>query len=477
MRQNRKFLILISFFLIISFFTTSLISYFVSLKSIRTQISQKQLPITSDNIYSEVQNDILKPIFISSLMANDTFLRDWVLHGENNHSQVVKYLQQIKIKYEVFTSFFVSDKTLRYYYYDGILKTISKDEPRDVWYFRVKEMKNDYEINVDIDMANNDNLAIFINYKVYDFNHNFIGTAGVGLKVDSVKKLIERYQERYDSTILFVNSAGDIKLSSSSFDSSIKNIKDFQEMQPVIDNIFSKKVEEIAYNHNGKSYLLNSRYIPEFDWFLLVKQSDEHEKSVLLRTLFINILICLIITVIVIGIMYFVLSRYQKRLEDMALNDDLTQTFNRKAFSLMIDNAIKDFKRTQTPFSIILFDIDAFKEINDGYGHLVGDSVLQQLSRVIKSVIRDNDTAFRWGGDEFVVILKSCNLENACLIAEKIRTAIQSTHLPEIGEMDHTTISIGVAQYQPGETETGVIKRADELLYKAKTTGKNKTMS
>lgn len=477
MRQNRKFLILISFFLIISFFTTSLISYFVSLKSIRTQISQKQLPITSDNIYSEVQNDILKPIFISSLMANDTFLRDWVLHGENNHSQVVKYLQQIKTKYEVFTSFFVSDKTLRYYYYDGILKTISKDEPRDVWYFRVREMKNDYEINVDIDMANNDNLAIFINFKVFDYNHNFIGAAGVGLKVDSVKKLIERYQERYDSTILFVNSAGDIKLSSSSFDANIKNINDINEMQPVIENVFSKKIEELTYSYKGKSYLLNSRYIPEFDWYLLVQQSDEHEKSVLLRTLFINILICLIITIIVIGIMYFVLSRYQKRLEDMALNDDLTQTFNRKAFSFMIDNAIKDFKRTQTPFSIILFDIDAFKQINDGFGHLVGDSVLQQLSRVIKSVIRDNDTAFRWGGDEFVVILKSCTLENACLIAEKIRTAIQSTHLPEIGEMDHTTISIGVAQYQPGETETGVIKRADELLYKAKTTGKNKTMS
>lgn len=476
MRQNRKFLILISFFLIISFFTTSLISYFVSLRSVRAQISQKQLPITSDNIYSEVQNDILKPIFISSLMANDTFLRDWVMHGEQNPAQVVKYLRQIKTKYEVFTSFFVSDKTLRYYYYDGILKNIRKDEPRDIWYFRVREMKNDYEINVDVDMANNDNLAIFINYKVFDYDHNFIGAAGVGLKVDSVKKLIERYQQRYESTILFVNSAGDIKLSSSSFDPAIKNIKDFEEMHPVIDNIFSKKAEEITYNYKGKSYLLNSRYIPEFDWFLLVKQSDEQEKAVLLRTLFINILICLIITIIVIGIMYIVLSRYQKRLEDMALNDDLTKTFNRKAFSLMIDTAIKDFKRNQTPFSIILFDIDSFKQINDGYGHLVGDTVLQQLSTVIKSVIRDNDTAFRWGGDEFVVILKSCNCENACKIAEKIRIAIQSTHLDEIGDMDHATISIGVAEYLPGDTETSVVKRADELLYKAKTTGKNKTM-
>ncbi len=465
---------MISAFLIISFFTTSLISYFVSLNSIRAQIATKQLPITSDNVYSEVQNDIMKPIFISSLMANDTFLRDWVISGEQNRQQITKYLNEIKQQYDVYSSFFVSDKTYRYYYPDGVLKSIDKNEPRDVWYFRVRDMKTMYEINVDIDMANNDHLTIFINYKVFDYDGNYIGATGVGLKVDSVKKLIEHYQKRYASTILFVNSAGEIKLSSTSFDTSIKNINEIKELQPVIRQIFSKNAAEMTYNQKGKSYLLNSRYIPEFDWYLLVQQSDEKEKGVLFRTLLINIFICLVITVIVIVIIYIVLSRYQRQLEDMALTDELTQTYNRKAFEIMVDLAMKENKRNHTDFSLILFDIDGFKEINDAFGHLAGDKALKAIADSVKATIRTIDTVFRWGGDEFIILVKSCDLEHAFGIAEKIRDAVNLNHLTEAKDLLDVTISVGIAQYQNNETEASLIKRADDLLYKAKSNGKNK---
>jgi len=465
---------MISAFLIISFFTTSLISYFVSLNSIRAQIATKQLPITSDNVYSEVQNDIMKPIFISSLMANDTFLRDWVISGEQNRQQITKYLNEIKQQYDVYSSFFVSDKTYRYYYPDGVLKSIDKNEPRDVWYFRVRDMKTMYEINVDIDMANNDHLTIFINYKVFDYDGNYIGATGVGLKVDSVKKLIEHYQKRYASTILFVNSAGEIKLSSTSFDTSIKNINEIKELQPVIRQIFSKNAAEMTYNQKGKSYLLNSRYIPEFDWYLLVQQSDEKEKGVLFRTLLINIFICLVITVIVIVIIYIVLSRYQRQLEEMALTDELTQTYNRKAFEIMVDLAMKENKRNHTDFSLILFDIDGFKEINDAFGHLAGDKALKAIADSVKATIRTIDTVFRWGGDEFIILVKSCDLEHAFGIAEKIRDAVNLNHLTEAKDLLDVTISVGIAQYQNNETEASLIKRADDLLYKAKSNGKNK---
>ena len=206
MKQKWNNLILIvSLLLITGFLTTSLASYYVSLASLRSQITKKELPLTSDNIYSEIQKDLLSPIFISSLMANDIFLRDWIINGENDITQIIRYLKEIQDKYNTFTSFFVSEQTKTYYHADGILKKVKAEEERDRWYFRVKSMKSDYEINVDPDMANKDSMTIFINYRVRDYQNNFIGTTGVGLKVNAVKDLIKKYQESYGRNIYFVD--------------------------------------------------------------------------------------------------------------------------------------------------------------------------------------------------------------------------------------------------------------------------------
>jgi len=215
MKKRKNLLtIIVSFLLVVGFIITTSASYFVSRSSLRTQIIHTELPLTSDNIYSEIQQDLLRPIFISSLMASDTFVRDWLLSGEKDENDMVRYLNEIRHKYSTFTSFFISDKTGKYYHPDGVLKTVSPDEPRDVWYYRLREIKDDYEINVDLDMANKDAMTIFINYRVYDYQRNFIGATGVGLTVNAVKKLIDGYKEEYGRNIYFANRAGDIKLHS-----------------------------------------------------------------------------------------------------------------------------------------------------------------------------------------------------------------------------------------------------------------------
>ena len=97
--MNKKRLILfVSLILVGGFLTTSLVSYFIALSSLRDQITYSALPLTSDNVYSEIQRDLLKPIFISSLMANDTFLRDWVINGEKNENEIRRYLKAVMIR-------------------------------------------------------------------------------------------------------------------------------------------------------------------------------------------------------------------------------------------------------------------------------------------------------------------------------------------------------------------------------------------
>jgi hypothetical protein len=167
--------------MIVGFLATSLTSYFVARDSLSRNISEQMLPLTSDNIYSEIQRDLLRPVLISSLMATDTFVQDWTSGGEADAERIRVYLRAIQQEYGTITAFFVSDRTRNYYHPDGIIKTVDAANPDDAWYFRVRDMREPYEINVDIDTADRTRLSIFINYRVLDSDGNYLGVTGVGL--------------------------------------------------------------------------------------------------------------------------------------------------------------------------------------------------------------------------------------------------------------------------------------------------------
>ena len=125
------------------------------------------------------------------------------------------------------------------------------------------------------------------------------------------------------------------------------------------------------------------------------------------------------------------------------------------------------------PYSLIMYDIDRFKSVNDTFGHQAGDTVLQEVSKLAGENIRKTDVAGRWGGEEFVVILFNTKLETAADVAEKLRLLVQN-HQFEISK--HITISLGVGEIAENETLDDFIRRTDRYLYKAKETGRNKTV-
>src|SRR5512146_2776777 len=109
--DKRKLIVILSLLLSVGFAVIALVNYHVSKAAIRESIVANELPLTSDNIYSELQKDLIRPVFISSMMASDTFLRDWVLSGEKDVGRMTKYLKEVMGRYHTFTSFFVSDRT------------------------------------------------------------------------------------------------------------------------------------------------------------------------------------------------------------------------------------------------------------------------------------------------------------------------------------------------------------------------------
>jgi len=469
--QKRNLILLISLLLIGGFLITSLASYYVSRASLRSQINETALPLTSDNIYSKIQQDLLRPIFISSLMANDTFVRDWVLQGEKDPRQIKRYLKEIQGEYDTFTSFFVSDRTRTYYHADGILKKVSPEEERDTWYFRIRGMDDAYEINVDPDLANHDTMTIFINYKVYDYVGNFIGATGVGLKVDAVKNLIEEYQRAFNRTIFFVNRKGEVALHGSGFDARQRHLQKLQGISDLAEEILAGGDKTFQFQRNGKTVHLNTRYIPEFNWFLLVEQAENGAIESIFHALLTNLLICVLVVVVVLVLTNSAISTYQRRLETVATTDKLTGVYNRLAFELIFEKTLRDVERSGRPLSVLLLDIDHFKGINDNHGHLAGDRVLKQVADLTTGQIRKADTLARWGGDEFLVLFRDNPLASAVETAEKIRTLVA-----EQLEQPAVTISLGLAEYRAGDLGDNLLARADRALYDAKKSGRNRVV-
>ncbi|MFQ5482404.1 MAG: PAS domain S-box protein, partial [Nitrospinaceae bacterium] len=167
-----------------------------------------------------------------------------------------------------------------------------------------------------------------------------------------------------------------------------------------------------------------------------------------------------------------------KKLEEATLTDPLTNLLNRRGLMQRMEYEVARMRRNGRPFSILLADLDRFKEINDRFGHDEGDRVLVQTAAILTQTTREQDLVCRWGGEEFLIILVETDLEGARHVAEKIRTTfLESSSTPE-GEARPATISIGISVFdQPSLSPEEKIKAADECLYKAKSLGRNRVVA
>jgi hypothetical protein len=173
--------------------------------------------------------------------------------------------------YGTVTSFLVTEQSRTYYQAKGVLKQVEADEPRDAWYFRVRDMQAPYEINVDVDMANDDRMTVFINYKVFDYQQRFIGATGVGLTVDAVVKLIDTYQQRYSRSVFFVDTDGRIVLTGASGGPMGARVGQSLSELPELANLMAQLPlpgsGNFEYRQQGRGHFLNVRFIPELNWY------------------------------------------------------------------------------------------------------------------------------------------------------------------------------------------------------------------
>ncbi|MDY0189176.1 MAG: diguanylate cyclase [Desulfuromonas sp.] len=164
----------------------------------------------------------------------------------------------------------------------------------------------------------------------------------------------------------------------------------------------------------------------------------------------------------------------QNRLQELATIDELTGAVNRREFYHVADKMVKLMHRSQAELSLLFVDFDHFKRVNDEYGHLVGDEVLQQGVALLKSVLRSTDTLARYGGEEFCILLPDCHEQGAQIMAERCRVALAQQQLQVAGDRSlYITVSIGVATLRQDESLSSLVDRADQAVYQAKERGRN----
>jgi diguanylate cyclase (GGDEF)-like protein/PAS domain S-box-containing protein len=162
-----------------------------------------------------------------------------------------------------------------------------------------------------------------------------------------------------------------------------------------------------------------------------------------------------------------------KELEKLALLDNLTQLANRNYIERELQNRFDENRRFQMPFGILFIDIDYFKKFNDTYGHVVGDSVLKFVANTFVSNARSFDLYGRWGGEEFIGIVRNTSIDELESVGNRMRTLIEHSYLMHENEKLHVTISIGATLISENDTIDSLIKRADTLLYQSKSSGRN----
>ncbi|MGD9676834.1 MAG: diguanylate cyclase [Vulcanibacillus sp.] len=214
-----------------------------------------------------------------------------------------------------------------------------------------------------------------------------------------------------------------------------------------IDNIYNERAAYLIFT--GKNVML-----------------DYYDKVFLINSLL--VLLLWIISIII----YFVISWNSNRIEELIVTDTLTNAYNRKKFYEIIEAEIKRKDRYENNITLIMYDIDRFKKINDEFGHNSGDIVLKELTKLVKGNIRETDYLFRWGGEEFIIILFQTKLSEAVEVAEKLRRIIENFHFSVEG-LNKVTVSFGVAEYRSEQSVDDLVNNADQLLYEAKRAGRN----
>ena len=461
-----------------SFMLVSLVNYHIASDSVQDRIEQTSLPLTSDSLYSQINQELNLPIRISSVVSNDIFLQSWLKSDVHDTQLIQRFIRRLNREYNVFLSI-LDDNTLGYYNQHGLASTFSKNNPEHEWYFKFRESNLDLQIAIGPDVNDNGMLTAFVDNKIYEDNGNYLGLVGIGVRMEAIENRIRSIEQKYRVDVLMLDRYGNRLFSGDN----LSHINSINELDYITDNqsmeILTLPSHTLRYESFNKRWFLYSRILDEYDWILLVIKEQGESDNQFLRNMSFSLIFSFTASIIIGFIILKTMIYSHKKLKIEAMTDSLTGLLNRKAFSYAYEYNLKTTVTSSNNKScLLILDIDHFKNVNDQYGHPVGDDMLVLCSSIIKNELRETDICARWGGEEFIALLQNCSILQGKQIAESIRKKIENmSYTTESGNDISITISIGIIEIRADTKEKAAVKSADVALYKAKQEGRNRVVT
>ncbi len=475
MKFGNKFdrYIAVTFF--VTIITIILTSYLTFKEIINSHNKQQHSAITP--LFSLVTSEIIRPLNIAYFMANNRFVIDYAQGDDIKKAYIISYLQKISSSYNMLAFIALKNHDLML---DSNAKETMLSSKDAEWFHRLKDLPGDQFT----DIGNAEDPHLYFDNRILDQNNQFLGFTGVGIDLNYFANKFREYNERFGFELYFVDENNLVTLSSDNImkteshhrkDATTK-LSDLPWHQALVkDGTIDNNLSSSVMYTTEDGVLITQMPIQELSWRLFIVSppaSDQNEYwKIFVERFIIFFVIVFIFYIILLNIIKYLKSRLVKDSE----TDFLTQLPNRSH----IHGRFNEISQKNNTLCVVLADIDNFKQINDSYGHLVGDDVLRMISDQLSQTLRQIDTVGRWGGEEFIILLPDTSASQAQVIVERIRKKIADISFPisTTSGSFNTTVSFGICELPLQErTIKDYISGADKALYKAKNNGRNQSV-
>lgn len=431
--------------------------------------------LADTDISNHIDISMSKPVTVSKTMANDEFLKTWLSKEPQNSEdsaylgKLYSYLKAYQAKYGYTTVFCISSQTGNYYYQDGLNKKISANDEHDIWYYNFMKSGHEYDLEIDTNQSDNNIITVFVNFRVEGTDGKLLGIIGVGLQASFIEDTIRSYEKNYDMSIYIVNVGGAKTSFNGATDIFIGQdmLAEYTGINDMIEMDKSGNPKMQWFTSSGERKCLITEYNSSLGWYLILEMRTDSISRSFQERIESNMIFMLISLIICIFVTTLVFIKFNEKKIVIENTDELTGLPNRKLFSTQYLSFVK--KNEEQEKTLFMLDIDHFKYINDMYGHMFGNEILEMVGDELKTMINGHGIAARWGGDEFIGILPA-DLEET---TQKLRQFMDNLRSPENKCRYSITVSIGIAKTKGKPYTEKLIKEIDEALYRSKKEGRD----
>ncbi|WDE13144.1 sensor domain-containing diguanylate cyclase [Thalassomonas haliotis] len=422
-------------------------------------------------VFSLINDELMYPLHVSQTLAHSKTLKELMDAKVIDRGAITDFLGGLE-KNLGLSFFAASENSLQQYNSDGSSFELTPGKVE--WYFKLSATEGNFFAK----LGQREDVHLYLDLKVFNDKKEFLGFVGIGKSLRQFWQTFKNHKQVFGYDLMFVNNKSEILLSSDenllASGNRLVHLQELPWYQQVEDlAVRGESLNSSVIHIEKEEFLLSEIYIDLLDWKLYLLSPLKSRKADITRSFVINVMIIFALIVLLFILGHFLIRYFADHFQSSLHRDAMTGLANRD----LIEQRYEKIMAAGDALSVIMVDIDHFKNINDSFGHNTGDQVIKQVSDLLKHSVREHDLVGRWGGEEFILLLPGANLSLALAIAERVRILLAALKIEHVEQQISVTASFGVTYSELDIELKKVVEVADKALYQAKEQGRNKVCS